>query len=86
MDPVVSVHNKNFSREPEELYEVPEPTSKSKDIHTDNSLEFGKSCEELSWNHCTSTPQRAETNGIAERGVRRVKRGYVCGTVAVWSG
>ena len=36
---------------------------------------FGKSCEELSWNHCTSTPHRSETNGIAERAVRRVKEG-----------
>ena len=25
-------------------------------IDTDNSLEFGKDCEELSWYHCTSTP------------------------------
>ena len=52
-----------------------EPTRKPKVIHTDNSLEFGKSCEELSWNHCTSTPHRSETNGIAERAVRRVKEG-----------
>ena len=29
----------------------------------------------LSWNHCTSTPRRSETNGIAERAVRRVKEG-----------
>ena len=29
----------------------------------------------LSWNHFTSTPHRSETNGIAERGVRRVKEG-----------
>ena len=28
-----------------------------------------------SWNHCTSTPHRSETNGIAERAVRRVKEG-----------
>ena len=40
-----------------------------------NSLEFGKACEDLSWNHCTSTPHRSETNGIAERAVRRVKEG-----------
>ena len=26
-----------------------EPSQKPKDIYTDNSLEFGKSCEELSW-------------------------------------
>ena len=44
-------------------------------MYTDNSLEFGKSCEDVSWNHCTSTPHRSETNGIAERAVRRVKEG-----------
>ena len=33
---------------------------------TKNSLEFGKSCKELSWNHRTSAPYRSETNGIAE--------------------
>ena len=40
-----------------------------------NSLEFGKACEDLSWSHCTSTPHRSETNGIADRAVRRVKEG-----------
>ena len=38
-------------------------------------MEFGKACEDLSRNHCTSTPHRSETNGIAERAVRRVKEG-----------
>ena len=52
-----------------------EPTWKPKVIYTDNSLEFGKSCEDLSWNHCTSTPHRSETNGIAEIAVRRIKEG-----------
>ena len=52
-----------------------EPTRKPKVIYTDHSLEFGKSCEDLSWNHCTSTPHRSETNGITERAVRRVKEG-----------
>ena len=50
-----------------------EPTRKV--IYIDNSLEFGKACDDLSWNHCTSTPHRSETNGIAERAVRRVKEG-----------
>ena len=31
-----------------------EPERKPKVIHTDNSLEFGKACEDLSWNRCTS--------------------------------
>ena len=52
-----------------------EPERKPKVIYTDNSSEFGKACEDLSWNHCTSTPHQSETNGIAERAVRRVKEG-----------
>ena len=52
-----------------------EPTWKPKVIYTDNSIEFGKACEDLSWNHRTSTPHRSETNGIAERVVRRIKEG-----------
>ena len=35
-------------------------------IYTDDSWEFGKVCEDLRWNHCTSTPHRSETKGIAE--------------------
>ena len=52
-----------------------EPDRKLKVIYTDNSFKFGKACEDLSWNHCTSTPHRSETYGIAERVVRRVKEG-----------
>ena len=52
-----------------------EPDRKPKVIYADNSLEFGKACEDLSWSHCTSTPHRSETNGVAERAVRRVKEG-----------
>ena len=52
-----------------------EPIRKPEVIYTDNSLEFGNVCEDLSWNHCASTPHRSETNGIAERAVRRVKEG-----------
>ena len=49
-------------------------------IYTDNSLEFGKACEDLSWNRCASTPHRSETNGIGARAVRRAKQG----TSATW--
>ena len=52
-----------------------EPSQKPKVIYTKDSSEFCKSCEELSWNHRTSTPHRSETSGIAERVVRRVKEG-----------
>ena len=52
-----------------------EQNGKPEVIYTDSSLEIGKACEDLSWDHCTSTPHRLETNGIAERVVRRVKEG-----------
>ena len=60
---------------PCKLQKFLEPERKPKVIYTDNSSEFGKACEDLSWNHCTSTPHQSETNGIAERAVRRVKEG-----------
>ena len=52
-----------------------EPSEKPRVIYTGNSLEFGKSCEDLSWNHRSSTPPRSETNGIARRVVRRIIEG-----------
>ena len=68
--------NQKISQETQKsLMKFLEPTRKPKVIYTDNSLDIGKSCEELSWNHCTSTPHRSETHGIAERAVRRVKEG-----------
>ena len=67
--------NQNFTRNPEKLAKFLAPERNPKVIYTDNSLEFGKACEDLSWNHCTSTPHRSETDGIAERAVRRVKEG-----------
>ena len=75
MDPGVSVQKQNFTRNPEKLAKILGTREETKVIYTDNSLEFGKACEDLSWNHCTSTPHRSETNGIAERAVRRVKEG-----------
>ena len=76
MDPVISVQNKNFYQETQRsLQKFLEPDWKPKVINTDNSLEFGKVCEDLSWNHCTSTAHRSETNEIAERAVRREKEG-----------
>ena len=67
--------NKNSTRNQRSLQKFLEPTRKPEVIYTDNSLEFGKACGDLCWTHCTSTPHRSETNGIAERAVRRVKEG-----------
>ena len=52
-----------------------ESTREPKVIYIDNSLEFGKACEDLSWNHCASTPDSSEMNRVAERAVRRLKEG-----------
>ena len=70
-----SCEAKNFQETEKSVQKFLEPTWKPKVIYTDNSLEFGKACENLSWNHCTSTPHRSGTHGIAERAVRRVKEG-----------
>ena len=76
MDPVISVQKSKTSQESQRsLQKFLEPERNPEVIYTDNSLEFAKACEDLSWNHCTSTPHRSETNGIAERAVRRVKEG-----------
>ena len=76
MDPSIFVQTKKTSHETQRsLQKFLEPERNPKVIYSNNSLEFGKACEDLSWNHCTSTPHRSETNGIAERAVRRVKEG-----------
>ena len=67
--------NKTSQETQKSLQKFLDPERKPKVINTDNSLEFGKACEDLYWNHCTSTPHRSGTNGIAERAVRRVKEG-----------
>ena len=71
----IRAEQKHLRKRQGSLQKFLEPNRKPQVIYTDNSLEFGKACEDLSWNHCTSTPHRSETNGIAERAVRRVKEG-----------
>jgi hypothetical protein len=44
-------------------------------VYTDGSKEFEKAMEDLGFSHDTSTPYRPQTNGVAERAVRRVKEG-----------
>ena len=52
--------NKTSQETQRSLQKFLEPERKPKVIYTDNSLEFGKACEDHSWNHCTSTPHRSE--------------------------
>ena len=64
-----------FQETEKSLRKFLEPSEKPKVIYTDSSLEVGKSCEDLSWNHRTSIPHRSEMNGIAGRAVRRIEEG-----------
>ena len=82
----IRAKNKTSQETQRSLQKFLEPEEKPKVIYTDNSLEFGKACEDLSWNHCTSTPHRPQTNGIAEKAARRVKEGTSAVTVAIRSG
>ena len=66
---------KNSQDTEKSLRKFLEPSQKPKIIYTDSSLEFGNACEEFSWNHCTATPHRSETNCIADRAVRIIKEG-----------
>ena len=43
-----------------------EPSEKPEVIYTDNSLEFGTACEELSWNHLYINASPFRSSGIAE--------------------
>ena len=68
----------------EKLPKCLEPEPSPKVICTDKSLIFGKACEDQSWNHCTSTPHRPETNGGAERAARRVTTLLQSGLDETW--
>ena len=57
-----------------------EPTRKPKVIYTDKSMEFGKSCEELSW----TTQIRNEWD--CRKTHTWSERSHICGAIAVRSG
>lgn len=57
------------------------PQTKAKHAYSDNSKELAKAFKDLDITHDTSTPYRPETNGVAERAVRRVKEGTACALV-----
>ena len=67
---------RNSQKKPKRAWkEFLDPTTKPTVICTDNSLEFGMACEDLSWNLCTATPHCQETNGFAERALRWIREG-----------
>ena len=60
-----------------------EPDRKPKVIYTDNSLEFGKACEDLSWNNCTSTPHRSRNTWDCWKSSTQSERRHLCCIVAI---
>ena len=77
--------NKTSQETLRRLQKFLEPERKPKVIYTDNSLEFGKACEDLSWNHCTSTPHRSETKWDCWESSAQSKGWHLCCTVAIRS-
>ena len=75
MDSILSVRNQNFSGDGNEFTKVSRAVRKAESHLHWQFIGIWQSCEGLPWNHRTSTPHRSETNGIAERAVRRVKEG-----------
>ena len=57
------------------------PQCKPEHVYTDNSEEFKNSLKEIKWLHDTSTQNRAQTNGVVERAVRKAKEGTSCALV-----
>ena len=84
MNPVVYRARKPSQETQRSLQKFLESDGNLEVIYTDNSLEFGKACEDLYWNHCTSTPHRSETNGIAESSAQSERRD-ICVAVAIRS-
>ena len=81
--PVVSVQNKTSQQTQRSLQKFLEPDRKPEVIYTDNYLEFGKACEDLSWNHCTSTPHRSETKWYCRKSSAQSKGRHLCCIIAI---
>ena len=74
LNSIKSVSNQNFTGNGEEFTKFLVAVRRSQKLFIRTILlEFGKYCEEWSWNHRTTTLHKRWTSGIAEGAVRRVK-------------
>ena len=76
---------KTFQKIQRSMQKFLESNRKLEVVCIHNSLKFIKGCQDFSWNHCTSTPHRSETHGIAERSAQCERR-HICRIVAIRSG
>ena len=81
----VSVKDKSSCDTTNVLQRFMTPSVNRAMIHTDNSREFNRACEDLGWNHDPSTPHRSETNGTAERAGRIIKERTASVSGTIWS-
>lgn len=54
------------------------PKTKVEHVYTDGSKEFKAAMKQLQYSHDCSTPHTPQTNGVAERAVRKVKESTSC--------
>ena len=85
MDTILFVWNQNFTRDGEKCTKDSWTVTEAKSNLHGQLIRIRQACEELSWNHRTSAPHRAETNGIAERAVRPSKRRNISSIVFMWT-
>ena len=62
-----------------------EPKRKPKVIYTDNCLEFGKACEDPSWNHCTSSTTPIGNKWYCRKSSAQSKGRHLCCIAAIRS-
>ena len=65
----------------EAMQEFTKPSDKIKQFYCDNGGELEAASRTLNWRRPTSTPGCPQTNGLAERCVRKVKEGGTSGIV-----
>ena len=76
--------NKTSQETQRSLQKFLEPGKKPKAIYINNSLEFGKACEDLSWNHWARLHHN-DRRLIVLKSSAQNKRRHLCCTVAIGS-
>ena len=64
-------HQVGREQSPSLLKQITKNDKDVKRLYSDGSGEIASAAKKLGWRHDVSTPQRPETNGAAERAVRR---------------